>query len=508
MKANRLSILALGIAALFTMESCGEKFLEGEMTAYLDSEAAEAMIEKDPEALGAYLSGIWAFMVKYNVVGSDAHDDFSFMSVLHSTDVMGEDITFHNYHWFGFDYELDNREKNYRRTRVDWVTFYTMIAKANELLDLFTEEPTTPDAKGMKGQALAVRGMSYYYLIQLYQQYLKDANTFDYDAPGVPMRFSKSDGYDDETAKKLTGRNTVKMVFDQIEKDLTKAVELLSAGYERPLGASGKDYIDVHVANGLLARYYLMTQQWQKAADAANAARQGYPMMTEKELKDGFVDITNSEWMWGFDQSTETSTDFASFYSHMSDLAPGYAGLDYSGHSISDWLYNKMSATDLRRQYWFNDATGSLYTNAERPAACWPYAVLKFGDDGSWTMDYIYMRAAEMVLIEAEAYAHLGDGAKAAETLKILMAARDPQWNRASVTVDDVWIQRRIELFGEGFSYFDLKRLYKGIDRTKATNHLTGYDLKVDAGDDLWTYQIPDREIDENDMISEEENNR
>ena len=192
----------------------------------------------------------------------------------------------------------------------------------------------------------------------------------------------------------------------------------------------------------------------------------------------------------------------------MSDLASGYAGLDYSGHSISDWLYKQMSETDLRRKLWFNDATGSLYTNKERPAACAPYGVLKFGDDGSWTMDYVYMRAAEMVLIEAEAYAHLGDGAKAAETLKILMEARDPQWNKASVTVDDVWIQRRIELFGEGFSFFDFKRLYKDIDRTKSSNHLTGYDLKVAAGDDLWTYQIPDREINENDMIDEEENNR
>ena len=508
MKANRLSILALGIAALFTMESCGEKFLEGEMTAYLDSDAAAAMIEKDPEALNAYLSGIWAFMVKFNVSGNDAHDDFSFMSVLHSTDVMGEDITFHNYHWFGFDYEWDNREKNYRRTLVNWLTFYTMIAKSNELLDLFTEEPTTPEAKGMQGQAYAVRGMSYYYLIQLYQQYLKDANTIDYDAPGVVLRYSKSDGIDEATAKERTGRNTVRMVFDQIESDLTKAVELLGAGYERPQGASGKDYIDVHVANGLLARYYLMSQQWQKAADAAKAARQGYKMMTEKELKDGFIDITNSEWMWGFDQSAETNTDFASFFSHMSDLASGYAGLDYSGHSISDWLYKQMSETDLRRKLWFNDATGSLYTNKERPAACAPYGVLKFGDDGSWTMDYVYMRAAEMVLIEAEAYAHLGDGAKAAETLKILMEARDPQWNKASVTVDDVWIQRRIELFGEGFSFFDFKRLYKDIDRTKSSNHLTGYDLKVAAGDDLWTYQIPDREINENDMIDEEENNR
>jgi hypothetical protein len=508
MKLKRISTIALGVVAAVAMNSCSEKFLDGEITAQLDAGTAASLLESDPNALTSYLNGIWAFMVSYNVTGSDSHDDFSYMSVLHSTDVMGEDITFHNFHYFGYDYQLDNRLARYRRTFVNWLTFYTMIEKANEILDLFTEEPTTVDAKGIMGQAYAVRGMSYYYLIQLYQQYLKSADEFDYNAPGVPLRYSKSENLSDEERIERIGRNTVKMVFDQIESDLTKAVDLLGAGYERPDNASCKDFIDVNVANGLLARYYLMSQQWQKAADAAAAARDGYEIMDEKGLKDGFIDINNVEWMWGFDQSSETSTSFASFFSHMSNLAPGYAGLDYSGHSISDWLYNQMSDTDLRKKNWFNDATGSLYQNKSLPGASMPYSILKFGGDGNWEMDYLYMRASEMVLIEAEAYAHLGDGAKAATVLKELMAKRDPAWNKSSVTVRDVWIQRRIELIGEGFAYFDLKRLYEGIQRSNCGNHLDGCVLDVAAGDPLWTYQIPYREIQENDEISEKDQNK
>ena len=118
------------------------------------------------------------------------------------------------------------------------------------------------------------------------------------------------------------------------------------------------------------------------------------------------------------------------------------------------------------------------------------------------------MRAAEMVLIEAEAYAHLQQNSKAAEVLKELMSARQPDWNMLSVTVEDVLLQRRIELWGEGFSYFDLKRLNKGIDRKyEGSNHLTGYDLVVPAQDVRWTYQIPRNEIQENDMISEDDQN-
>lgn len=511
MKITRISTLVLGVVAAVTMNSCSEKFLDGEITAQLDAETAASLVESDPNALNAYLNGIWSFMVSYDVSGAgDNHEDFSFMSVLHSTEMQGEDIVFYNSSWFVYDYAFDERDYNYARTSIDWLTFYTLVAKANEILDLFKEEPSSPEAKGIMGQAYAVRGMSYYYLIQLYQQYLKDENTINYDAPGVPLRYSQSENLSEEERMDRAGRNTVKMVFDQIESDLTKSVDLLGAGYKRPKGDSGKNFIDVSVANGLLARYYMMSQQWQKAADAANAARVGgkYQIMDEAGMKDGFIDITNGEWMWGFDHNSETSTGYASFFSHMSNLAPGYSGMDYSGRGISDWLYSQMSLTDLRRKNWFNDAQGSLFTDPSLPGACHPYAILKFGGDGNWEMDYIYMRASEMVLIEAEAYAHLGDGAKAATVLKELMEKRDPAWNKTSVTVEDVWIQRRIELIGEGFSFFDLKRLYKGIDRSKCSNHMVPYEsLKIDAGAVDWTYQIPLREIQENDEIEEKDQN-
>ena len=69
---------------------------------------------------------------------------------------------------------------------------------------------------------------------------------------------------------------------------------------------------------------------------------------------------------------------------------------------------------------------------------------MKFITKANWVSDYLYMRASEMVLIEAEAYAHLGQNDKAAQTLKVLMSNRQPDWNESSVTVEDVYLQRRI----------------------------------------------------------------
>ena len=50
--------------------------------------------------------------------------------------------------------------------------------------------------------------------------------------------------------------------------------------------------------------------------------------------------------------------------------------------------------------------------------------------------------------------------------------------------------------------------VHKGIDRNyDGTNHLEGYRKVIPAQDVRWTYQIPQNEIQENDLISEEDQN-
>ena len=179
-------------------------------------------------------------------------------------------------------------------------------------------------------------------------------------------------------------------------------------------------------------------------------------------------------------------------------------------------LYESISDTDERKKL-FQGATqiydASALTSssmASTTATAWklPYASLKFGYDGNWTMDYPYMRAAEMVLIEAEALAQQNKNAEAATALKKLLSKRDPSWNKSTVTVDEIWMQRRIELWGEGFAYFDLKRLNKGINRAySGTNHRTDAQFAVPAGDVRWVCKIPQTEILENTLIDEEDNN-
>ena len=492
--------MAAGLVAL-GLSACGSDYLEIDDKEYLDADAAREAASHNPDA---FLNGMWAHMVD---MYSDSHDSFNFMSVLHSTDLMGEDIAYVNgSKWFIYDYQLDDRMNNYRRVYTNWSTFYTAIAKANEVIGLYPGlQPEDESGMALLGQALAYRGMSYDYLIQLFRPYIKADGTINYEGKGLPIYLTEADGFTADQLDELKGVNTVKAVLDQAQSDLEKAVSLLeTSGFER----ANKDYIDANVANGLLARHYLLTQQWEKAAQAANKARQGYKPMNEEELHDGLVSImANPETMWGFIHSTETTTVYASFFSHISNIAPGYAGVGYKTICIDARLYSQIPDDDYRKSL-FNGPQGD--SSQPTASARYPYANLKFGDDGNWTMDYTYMRAAEMYLIEAEALARQSKGAEAAQVMKELMANRQPSWNKTNVTVEDVLLQRRIELWGEGFVFFDLKRNNKGMERTyEGSNHqktdLTWID--VPAQDVRWTYQIALNEIQENSHITEADQN-
>ncbi|MDO9153203.1 MAG: RagB/SusD family nutrient uptake outer membrane protein [Paludibacter sp.] len=502
MKTKIFTAIVLGLSLLNI--SCSDDFLDVKTTSKLTSKDAIAAMEADPSKLEGFVNSIYSVMVEADLIGTGTHDAFGLMSILHSTDMMSEDIVQDKSTWFTYDYLHDNRGLNYRRTRVNWTYLYSVVSNANIVLSMTSPETTSPIIKAYRGQVFALRGMAYYYLIQMYQHTFSATATKD--RSGIPLYYAQNEGKENRL-----NRVPVTEVFTQIESDLKTAVTELN-GWTR----GNKNQIDSYVANGLLARYYLLSKQWQKAADAAVIAAGGFSIMTKEDLHDGFMNLANREWMWGFDHNSETETRYASFFSHISNIAPGYAGLEYGARLIDKRLYESIPETDERKKLFQGgtqtiEAAGlSSSSMASTTATAWtlPYANVKFGFDGNWTMDYPYMRTAEMILIEAEALAQLNKNGEAATALKKLMVNRDATWNKTTVTVDEVWMQRRIELWGEGFSYFDLKRLNKGINRVySGTNHRADAQFSKKAGDKTWIYQLPQAEIQENSEIAEKDNN-
>lgn len=507
MKALKYMSVALVLAA--ALASCSKDFLDAEDYSVLTPDEAGKVAAKNADS---YLNGIWSA----NVDATD-HDEFGLMSTLLYFEFMTEDIAFSDLTWFQYDYDLDYRLEQWIRPRTVWSLFYTNISRANEIISLYPAGPQTDAEKALAGQAYALRGWAYYYLIQVFQDYMSWTGTetegqltaIRRDAPGVPIIYTTGDGKTPDEMNAATGRNTVGAVLDECERNLLEAVRLLTeSNYKRTADENGKDFIDASVANGMLARYYLLVQKWPEAAAAAKLARAGYGLRTPDELQDGFMDVMASDVMWGFNHTTETQTTYASFFSHMSNYSPGYCGLNYSSKLIDARLYSQIDASDLRRAL-FNGPSG--WSAGPLAGAKLPYANLKFGDDGNWTMDYIYMRSPEMVLIEAEAEARQGNLANAAAALKQLLDVRTKggNWDDTAFkemtqqqAISYILLQRRIELWGEGFAYFDLKRNNKGMNRNYAgSNHPSGHLLTVPAHDVLWTYQIPRSEWQNNDNI-------
>ncbi len=490
--------------ALLALVSC-EKSFDVKYTSQLTGSNAAAMVENDPTFLDSYVQGLYGAMVEFGAGGSSNHDDYGIMSVFTNTEYMGGDIVLSGtQNWGLYDYMFDYRAFNYSRPYQLWSTFYTLIANANIIIDFFPadQEPTNEVAKAALGQAYAVRAFAYIYEMLYFQDPCNANGDFNADAPGVPVIFANRDGKTQDEMDTAKGRNTMGFVAAEAEKDINNALKYLE-GYIRP----SKNMIDWQVAQGIAARLYLFTHQWEKAADAANAARQGYKLMDKARLYAGMMDVEDAEVLWGFNHTTETQNTYASFFSHLSNDSPGYGGLNQMSKLIDVNLYSQISATDYRKA-WFNTPDGD--PTAAQVGAQQPLASRKFGYDPQWLQDYIFMRAAEMYLTEAEALARMGNAPQAKAVLVELMSTRDPLW-AGNGDINDITLQRRIELWGEGFRYFDLRRTATGIVRDyEGSNH--NYELmtiaaNVPAHDKLWVFQIPQREMQENTQLTEADQN-
>ena len=114
------------------------------------------------------------------------------------------------------------------------------------------------------------------------------------------------------------GRMTVKDVYNQIESDLSEGYNGLE-GYTRP----DKTSVNQEVAAGLLARFYLLSNDYTKAIEFAEIAKSG-GSIAANQITDGFQHITNPEWLWGADINSDTSTIYASFFAQMQSYSPVY----------------------------------------------------------------------------------------------------------------------------------------------------------------------------------------
>ena len=474
-----------GLLAVMSLSACEDKYLETKPT----DQVATADAFSTTKNAWAALNGIHRIMYS-QIFGTQAQGGQS-GNMLY-VDILGEDLVFPNVSnsWLRSDYQwLAHRDPASSSTFYNYTFYYVIIGNANMIIaNIDKAAGSEADRKAIKAEALTYRGWAYFQMVQLYGERFAAgaANS------GLAVPIVLEPGTDPHA------RNTVAEVYTQINKDLTDAISLFT-GYTR----LDKSHFDLNVAKGIKARVALTQQDYPTAAQLAKEARASFTLMTNDDYLAGFNNYTNKEWMWGSRIVADQTNYFYSFFAYMSNNYNSTA-IRSTPKVMYSVLYDKISTTDVRKKLW--DPTGTNTVDFPLPATTfqrYKYLSKKFrvADLNLSIGDVPYMRAAEMYLIEAEALARSGNDAGAADVLNTLAVNRDPKYTKSTKTgaalVEEIMVQRRVELWGEGFRFYDLKRTNSALNRNGGNHSATFTNgvLDVPAGDKRWQFLLPNDEI-------------
>ncbi|WEK33756.1 MAG: RagB/SusD family nutrient uptake outer membrane protein [Candidatus Pseudobacter hemicellulosilyticus] len=451
MNKQILSIYTAGLVLL--LSACNKQLDTAPSNA-----VAESVIFKNVANLTTLAEGTWASMMDDFYGGTYSNPGYKSIGLI--SDVMASDVSvITNKYAFGATYAYTQmRDETQSRVAAIWNQLYKIINNNNIIIaNADKVEGDEAAKKVLKGQALALRANTYLTIAAFYQfSYLKDPLARTAPIYTVPTT--------DTTAG--NPKATLKDIYTLIIDDLTQAKTLLT-GYTR----TAKYKIDVDVVNGLLARAYLNTGRWDLAAAAADAALQNYTLMPKADYTKGFNDVSNVEWIWGHQEIPSQSDGSYSF--HFLDVS-----------SSSSYYYSFMADPFFKELFEEGDIRTSLFSwdgSATAREGYLQYKKFKFRADQ--TADLVLMRSAEQYLIKAEGYARSGDIEQGAAALNALRTARGAQAFATDGATEQtliaaILVERRKELWGEGFGLADIIRNQQAVVR-KAYVDVAGNPIQV-----------------------------
>lgn len=529
---NKIFVFTFGCVALLSCADLDTVPEDGIFTA----DQKKAVVEALPERLSADVNGMFSIIGKqFCVFGSTSSrdDDAGYPTVCLSQDLNGPDMVGDNsnYNWFSVSSEYSDRSDTYANPYERWAVFYNQLKLANDILASIPSDTEIETLKIYKAQAKAVRAFDYLSLVPYYQFKYKGNE----DQPSVPIVTDNMEGDPSNNP-----RAALKDVYALIMSDLNEAIQFLE-GYER----KGKSEIDQKIAYGLRARANLYMENWTEAAADADKAMAGYtPYSREEVSQPTFVDSNDHNWMWAI---ILKPTNFTDAYPSWPSVLGSFSGDSYSAgagcyKSINNLLFNKISSTDVRKGWWVDEnlhsdnlknvtwvAPNGYIAKGDEVASFSindvklpfiPYTNVKFGQfdhigNNINAGDWCIMRVEEMILIKAEATAMAGNLSSGKQILEnFVKTYRDPSYaslaGDASSFQDEVWLQRRIELWGEGFAMSDIMRLGKNIVRfnsTTKTNFPDAFKFNIASNDGWLLLRLPQKETNNNRGIPVSANN-
>jgi hypothetical protein len=477
--------------------SCKKNFLDTGPTGSVDNSAIFTTTDNAASAINGVYRYLYSRYSAQNQPGQGG--------MMLNMDFMGEDLHQAASTWYTSSGNGTGGWVSQKNDASGWVSYpfrmyYRCIGNANALIENI-DAATGPDAakKRLKAEGLTMRAWAYFNLVQIFAKRYAAGTTNS--QPGVSLTLG--------TLETKLPRSTVEEVYGQIKKDLDDAIALFATGSAVP----NKSHLSINAAKAIKARVALTMQDYVTAATLAKEVIDAgaYSLMSNAQYQEGFNNISNPEWIWGAFVQDDQGDTFGSYFGQISwDGNTTY--VRSRPKRINSALYALISATDVRKKMW---EPAPNATNFPLPLPTYvrePYMSRKFKTRNTPTIgDVPYIRLAEMHLLLAEAYARTpGKETDAQNALQVLAVNRDPNYvlstNTGQALIDEIMVHRRVELWGEGFRFFDLKRLNLPLDRTVVPNFVSasvGSVMQIPAGDDRWTFAIPIEEIQANPNTSQ-----
>ena len=486
---KKISILSILFAGLFLLNGCQKDYLDTKPS----SSVATATLFESFENARMLIVGTNRARFRATDLGGNTIHQFQYgeRSSTGLWDYLGDDYFAMGLQAYGMlRMHRDNLHVENERADVTifpWTFLYRMIENVNQLICGIDDVKNVNAAQKafLLGNALVYRAHYHHLIVQTYAQAIHHSP----NELGVPIMIT--------IEGEPLPRSTVAEVYAQIEKDLKDALTALETQGVAAL-TPNITFASPRVVKGLLARFYMCKHDWDNAIKFANEARVGVPLMTQAQYANGFF-TRNDEWMWASFVPNDEANSYATFPAEVTngDMYPAAWSFD---NCINKHLVLSADPDDCRFK-----GLVRLPRNTHGGDFDVPTRYDKYRTTLAAAYDLVYMRGAEMLLTEAEAMCMKGGQSAAVKALlKTLLTARVHAAYAGKVDamtdaqlLEEVKWQRRIEFWGEGFRFHDLKRRGESMDRSDNGNNQARNKVKIvtNPKSHYWVYKIPNQEV-------------
>lgn len=370
-----------------------------------------------------------------------------------------------------------------------WEEFYDALNNANLVISNLVDFEVDTDDEALKnhllGEAYTLRALLHFELVKVYGKAYSQATASDL---GVPYMMESGAGQPE--------RETVISNYNSIVADLTQAITLVTMD-------NGRFRISPAAVNGIFAQVDLEMGNYANAITHATACLADRPVCPRGDFAGVWTDDIATGGVF-YVQVTEQDED---------DLGdPIQLGVQYSqtggtgtkSEYVIDYdLYQQYTANDVRLNTYIvtSSFNGTNYNHIRK-------YMQKTGSNTPDLVDLKVLRAAEVLLIRAEAYYRDGNQPAALADLNDLRTERYAGFvdgtESGAALLTEILLQRRLELAFEGDRFHTLKRLGLGVSRNGAYGDAadgTGElykNLTLPVGDIRFEFPIPQSEMNAN----------